>query len=118
MAPVISVGVLPNPIGVQPNQFYPSPTRRPVRRTFLTINRHPLGGGVDARPSGHLARELATQFRSRTGQLDRPVTHLWVVADHVTQVDMTSQDAERLRRVTGDPLVDGRRTAVVVPLDH
>ena len=118
MATVISVGVLPNPVGVLPNQFYPSPTRRPVRRTFLTVYRHPLGGGVDSGPSGHLARELATQFRPGTGQLDRPVTHLWVIADHVTQVDMTSQDTERLRRVAGDPLVDGCRAPVVVPLDY
>ena len=31
---------------------------------------------------------------------------------------MTPQWAERLRPVAGDPLVDGRRTAAVVPLDH
>ena len=41
-----------------------------------------------------------------------------VVADHVTQVDMTPERAERLWPVTGDPLVDGRRAPVVVPFHH
>ena len=84
----------------------------------LTIDDHPLGGGVDARPRGHLAGELSAQLRPRMDQLDGSVTHLWVVTDDVTQVDVTSQDTKRLWRVAGDPLVDGRRTAVVIPLDY